>query len=96
MKQINIALQVLPRSENKDTYDLVDIAIDLIQNSGLKYRVCPFETVIEGEFDEIMALVKKIHEKLYEQGAESMLAYLKIQSNKNIDITIKDKIAKYD
>lgn len=96
MKKINVALQVLPSAKDKNTYELVDIAIDLIKKSGIKYRVCPFETVLEGDFDEIMNLVKQIHEKLYENGVENMLAYLKIQTRANNDVTIEDKMAKYD
>ncbi|GET29550.1 MTH1187 family thiamine-binding protein [Prolixibacter sp. SD074] len=94
-KQINLALQVLPRAKEKDTYDLVDEAIRIIQESGVKYRVCPFETVMEGEFDELMGVVKKVHEACYAAGAENMLAYVKIQSNGKTPVTIEDKMAKY-
>jgi len=62
--KVNVAFQVLPRSKDKSTYDLVDIAIDVIKNSGIKYRVCPFETVLEGEYDEIMSIIKKVQEEL--------------------------------
>ncbi len=96
MKKVNIAFQVLPNSKDKSTYELVDTAIAIIKESGIKYRVCPFETVLEGDYDEVMALVKKVHEKLYEAGTDNMLAYLKIQTNSHLDVTIEDKMAKYD
>ncbi|GET23411.1 MTH1187 family thiamine-binding protein [Prolixibacter denitrificans] len=95
-KQINLALQVLPRAEDKDTYALVDEAIKIIEESGVKYRVCPFETVMEGDFDQLMDVVKKVHEACYAAGAENMLAYVKIQSNAETPVTIEDKMAKYD
>ena len=95
-RQINLALQVLPRAKDKDTYDLVDEAIRIIKESGVKYRVCPFETVMEGDFDELMEIVKKVHEACYAAGAENMLAYVKIQSNANVPVLIEDKMAKYD
>lgn len=95
-KQINLALQVLPRAKDKDTYDLVDEAVRIIKESGVKYRVCPFETVMEGDFDELMEVVKKVHEACYAAGTENMLAYLKIQSNAETPVFIEDKMAKYD
>ena len=95
-RQINLALQVLPRAKDKDTYDLVDEAIRIIKESGVKYRVCPFETVMEGDFDELMEIVKKVHEACYAAGAENMLAYVKIQSNADVPVLIEDKMAKYD
>ena len=94
--KINLAIQVLPRSSSKGTYELVDVAIELIQKSGLKYRVCPFETVIEGYYDEVMTLVKDIHEAVYASGAEEMITNIKIQTRYNQDVFIDDKMNKYD
>ena len=94
--QINVAIQVLPRSTTKGTYELVDVAIELIQKSGLKYRVCPFETVVEGYYDEVMKLVKDIHEAVYAEGAEEMITNIKIQTRHNQDVFIDDKMNKYD
>jgi uncharacterized protein (TIGR00106 family) len=93
---INAAIQVLPQSETLHPYSIVDKAIEVIQKSGLKYRVCPFETVVEGEYDKVMKLVKKIHETCYQTETDSMLVYLKIQSAKNRNVTIEDKMEKYD
>lgn len=94
--KINLALQVLPQAEGKDSYELVDSAIEVIQASGLKYQVCPFETVIEGEYDEIMAVVKQVHEELEKNGTEKVMTYMKIQTVFQQDVTIEDKMHKYN
>lgn len=95
-KKINVAIQVLPRSAKVGTYELVDKAIEVIQNSGLKYRVCPFETVVEGYYEEVMRLLKEVHEVVYANGAEEMITYVKIQTRNNEDVLIEDKMNKYD
>ena len=95
-KKINMAIQVLPRSAKMGTYDLVDKAIEAIQISGLKYRVCPFETVVEGYYDEIMKLIKKVHEVIYLNGADEMITNIKIQTRYNQDVLIEDKMNKYE
>jgi len=92
---VNIALQILPTSKSIHPYQLVDKAIEIIANSGLKYRVTPFETVMEGNYDEIMIVVKKAQQACYEAGAESLMTYLKIQSSLE-DVTIDDKMEKYE
>ena len=76
LHRVNIALQVLPSSTTKHPYTIIDKAIELIQKSGLKYRVCPFETVIEGEYDQIMELIKKIQLECLDFGAEKLLTNL--------------------
>ncbi len=93
-KTVNIALQVLPVSKTVHPYTLVDKAIEVIAASGLKYRVTPFETVMEGTYDRIMEVVKEAQAACYEAGAESMMVYIKIQSSIS-DVTIEDKMAKY-
>ena len=94
-KIVNIALQVLPTSKTIHPYALVDKAIEVIANSGLRYKVCPFETVLEGTYEEIMKVVKQAQEACYEAGADSMMTYIKIQSSRG-DVNIDDKMEKYE
>lgn len=94
--KINAAIQVLPESEGKLKYELVDAAIEVIQNSGFKYQVCPFETVVECNFEELSGLLEKIHEACKNSGTEKMLTNLKIQVDFNREVTIEDKMKKYN
>ena len=94
-KTVNIALQVLPTSTIVHPYLLVDKAIEVIEKSGLRYKVTPFETVMEGSYDEIMEVVKLAQEACYEAGAETMMTYIKIQSSRK-DVSIDDKMEKYE
>ena len=91
-KIINVGLQILPYGKEP----FIDKAIEVIQNSGLKYKVCPFETVIEGYYDEIMEVVKKAQQACYEAGAEMCVINIRIHSAKNQDILIDDKLKKFD
>jgi len=94
-KTVNIALQILPTSKTIHPYKLVDKAIEVIANSGLRYKVCPFETVMEGNYDDIMKVVKLAQDACYEAGAESLMTYIKIQSSVS-DVSIDDKMEKYE
>ena len=93
--QINMAIQVLPKSGSIHPYKIVDIAINTIKESGVKYLVCPFETVMEGDYNKLMEIVKKIHEDCYMAGAEEIICNIKIQSNKTEQVTIGSKMEKY-
>lgn len=95
-KTINASLQVLPSGGTLPVYEMVDRAIEVIAASGLKYRVTPFETVMEGEYDKIMEIVKQAQQACYDAGAESMMTYIKIQSSKDEDVRIEDKMEKYE
>ncbi|MBN1116976.1 MAG: thiamine-binding protein [Bacteroidales bacterium] len=93
---VNISLQVLPSSESKHPYDIVDKAIEVIAASGIKYKVCPFETVMEGNYDDIMQVIKKVFIECMEYGAESIFSNIKVQINSKKDVFIEDKTGKYE
>ncbi|QQS50596.1 MAG: thiamine-binding protein [Bacteroidota bacterium] len=92
---VNISLQILPTSSSVHPYEIVDKAIAVIQASGLKYQVCPFETVMEGPYDKIMEVIKQVHITCMQEGAESIFANVKMQIAKNKDVFIEDKMEKY-
>ncbi|MBN2484783.1 MAG: thiamine-binding protein [Bacteroidales bacterium] len=94
--KVNISLQVLPSGKGIDPYKIVDTAISVIARSGLLYKVCPFETVMEGDYDSIMETIKKVHEACLEEGADSIFANVKMQIVKDKDVAIADKTAKYN
>lgn len=95
MNQVNIALQILPSSKTVHPYAIVDKAIEVIAASGLKFLVTPFETVMEGEYAKIMEVIEKAQIACYEAGADSLMTYVKIQTNASKDVTIQDKMEKY-
>ena len=94
--KVNLALQVLPQSKTRHPYSIVDKAIEVIQKSGLPYKVCPFETVIEGTWDEVIKVVQEVHEACYQNETSQMMTYIKIQTRSDEDVTIADKMEKYE
>ena len=94
--KINVAIQVLPEADDKVKYSLVDAAIEAIQKSGFQYRVCPFETVVECSFIELSGLLETLHEACKNAGTERMLTNLKIQVDFHSQVSMKDKMEKYD
>lgn len=94
MNTINLAIQVLPQKVD-NTYDVVDKAIAIIAKSGYKYKVCPFETVVECKWEEALKLVSDVKQEVLEY-APATLIYIKLQVDKNKDVTIDAKTGKYD
>lgn len=94
-QKINLALQILPKSNTANTYDIIDKAIEVIQKSGLPYVVCPFETVLEGTYEEVMKVVKEAQDVCFKFGAVEIIANIKIQRAMDHDVFIDDKLKKY-
>jgi len=92
---VTAAIQLLPINKNVD-YAIIDKAIEMLANSGMKYKVCPLETVVEGDLDTIFKIVQEIRKMSIENGAESVLINMKIHAKKNEDATIEEKMKKYE
>ena len=55
----SVAIQVLPTvTDDEEVIRIVDAVIDYIKSTGLSYYVGPCETSIEGDYDELMEIVK--------------------------------------
>ena len=89
----SIALQVLPLSQGIDRIAVIDQVIAYLQTQGVAMVVTPFETVLEGEFDELMRILKEALE-VAGQGADNVFANVKI--NIGGILSIDEKLEKYN
>ncbi len=92
---INLGIQIVPKSKDLDSYWLVDQAIEVIQKSGVKHVVTPFETVMEGTQDELMEIARDAQQAVLDAGADEVLVYYRMQIRKDQDVSIEDKTGKY-
>ena len=66
----SVAIQVLPTVTDEDeVIRIVDEVIAYIKSTGLNYYVGPCETSIEGDYDELMEIVKTASWLLQKQAA---------------------------
>lgn len=93
----SVAIQVLPKADNDDELiRIVDEVIAYIKSTGLNYYVGPCETSIEGDYDELMDIIKECQKVAVSAGAESVLAYVKITYRPEGEVlTIEKKVTKH-
>ncbi|MFO7822558.1 MAG: thiamine-binding protein [Cyclobacterium sp.] len=91
MPQINLGIQIVPKSKTLDSYPLVDKAIAVIAASGVKYEVTPFETVMEGPEDQLMAIARKAQDAVLAAGADEILVYYRMQIRADRDVSMDEK-----
>lgn len=93
----SVAIQVLPNVDSdEEVIRVVDEVIAYIKSKGLSCSVGPFETTIEGDYDELMDIVKECQHIAVRAGAPKVSAYVKIVYNPEGDVlTIEKKVAKH-
>ena len=93
----SVAIQVLPKvNSDEEVIRIVDEVIAYIKSTGLNYFVGPCETSIEGDYGELMDIVKECQKIAVRAGAKSVSAYVKINYRPEGDVlTIEKKVTKH-
>src|SRR5687767_14164416 len=92
---INASIQIDPIVLDKHPYQWVDDAIAIIQQSGIKYEVGPFATVLEGSYEQVMNVIHQVNEFLYQQGCAEWISNLQIQIRSKGNVTGEEKTEKF-
>jgi len=53
-----------PMDKGESVSDYVSRSLGIISNSGVPYKLNPMGTCLEGEWDEVMGVVKQCYEKM--------------------------------
>jgi len=61
----------------------VAACVEVVAESGLNYQLTPMGTVIEGELDEILPVLRKMHEVPFTRGAQRVSTLIKIDDRRD-------------
>lgn len=64
----------------------------VLRESGLKHQLTAMGTIIEGDLDPILAVVRKMHEHPFTQGAVRVSTSIKIDDRRDKIATIEGKV----
>nr|WP_306549444.1 MTH1187 family thiamine-binding protein [Desulfobulbus sp.] len=64
----------------------------VLQEAGLKHQLHAYGTNIEGDWDAVMAAVKRCHERVHEMGAPRITTTIKLGTRTDREQTMADKV----
>ena len=82
---------MFPVDKGESLSEYVARVLDIIDSSGLSYRLNPMGTVIEGEWDEVMEVIKECHQQLA-QDCNRISTSIKIDYRKGKEPRMDTKI----
>jgi len=83
---------ITPIGKGVSVGEYVARCVDIVDRSGLPYRLNPMGTVIEGGFDEILALIARCHKSVV-KDSERVSTIIKIDDRKGASRQIESKLA---
>ena len=90
--KVIIDLCVVPIGVGVSVSEYIVACEKVLKDAGLKTFIHGYGTNIEGEWETVMAAVKKCHEIVHEMGAPRISTTIRLGTRIDRDQTIEDKI----
>ncbi len=86
---------IAPTGKDVGVSKYVARCLELVDRSGLAYKLNPMGTVVEGPFDEVFALIASCH-KAVAHDCERVSTIIKIDDRKGATHQIEEKVTKVE
>jgi uncharacterized protein (TIGR00106 family) len=88
-----VAVSISPIGEGVGVSAYVTAAIEVLHGQQqVRYELGPMFTSLEGDLDEIMALVRRMQEAVFAAGAKRVSTVLKIDDRRDRTVSMSDKV----
>lgn len=64
----------------------------VLEDAGLHHELHAYGTNIEGDYDTVMAAIKRCHELVHEMGAPRIFSNIKLGSRTDREQSLRDKV----
>jgi uncharacterized protein (TIGR00106 family) len=58
--------KMVPIGEGESLSSFVAECISIVERSGVRYQLTPMSTILEGEYDQVMDVIKSCHDRMLE------------------------------
>jgi len=82
---------IIPIGAGSSIGDPLAIVLGLVDKSGLPYKVNPMGTVVEGGWDEVMALIKTCHDAVMAREERAFIR-IEVDDRKDKPMRIEEKV----
>lgn len=92
MSHVIVEVSFVPLGVGVSLSKYVAEVLRIIERSGLTHEFHSMGTNIEGEWDEVMAVIHHCHDRLFEMGAPRVSTGLKISERRDKPYAMKGKV----
>jgi uncharacterized protein (TIGR00106 family) len=86
-----VEFSVVPLGTGVSVSPLIARVLKIVSESGVSYKANPMGTVLEGDWDKVMGVVKKCHDAVM-KDAERVLTSITIDDRKGRELRIEKKL----
>ena len=67
-------------------------AVSILKESGLKYKLTPMGTIVEGDIKDVLEVISEMHETPFNKNAERVYTTIKIDDRRDIKAEMDNKV----
>ena len=82
---------IVPIGKGEELAELVAKVLDIADKSGLPYQLTAMGTIVEGEWDDVMELIKECHKKM-RQHSSRVLTHITIDDREKAKKRLHGKV----
>jgi len=86
-----VEFSIIPIGSSSSIGDQIAEVLRIVDASGLPYKINPMGTVVEGEWDEVVKLIKKCHKKVL-MSEDRVVTTISIDDRKGKPNRIDEKV----
>ena len=83
---------VVPLGKGESVSQYVAECLKIVEKSGIEYRINPMGTVLEGDYDEVMSVIRDCHMRIMELSSR-VITSVKMDDRKGKRGMLDSKIA---
>jgi len=65
----------------------------LQKQKSVKYKLTPMGTILEGDLDKVLSMVRKMHESVFEEGVQRVVTIVNIDDRRDKRATMESKVS---
>ncbi len=86
-----LEFSVVPMGKGISISPVIAQVMKIVTESGVSYKINPMGTVLEGEWDTVMGVVKQCHDAVMRE-AERVITKISIDDRKGIEQRLEKKV----
>ncbi len=79
-----LEISIMPIGTDEASFSsYVTKACEMVEKHGLQYRVTPMSTIVEGDMEKLMSLVKEMHSMPFGSGVNRVITNMTIDERRD-------------
>lgn len=79
-----LEISIMPIGTDEASFSsYVSQACDVVKKHGLQYQVTPMSTMVEGSMDELLTLLKEVHNLPFNNGVDRVITNVTIDERRD-------------